>query len=332
VLGRDLGRDQPADREPEAASSAPSATATDRPGRAHRTPARLARALSVQETWQAGGRGGPEPPAVAANRRSSNRRELLGLRHQPVAQVDPVERPRPVVERDEEGQRPLERGRQPGDVGEPEPPVPAGGDDPVDGPLAEARDAQQELARRRIDVDREPVAVLQRPGELRVGLEVEHAALAALRDLVDGEAVVAQQPVGLVEPVLALERRRLQGQERRGLGDRREGGVVDPGEPVTVVEQGGGREHLSSVVSSAPTITCVDWPAGEKRRRSAFASTMRSWVWPIADLMLVADFSGARRVSAASVGSSRLIDSRSAQRPACSISQGLASGMVLRWM
>jgi hypothetical protein len=38
-------------------------------------------------------------------------------------------------------------------------------------------------------------------------------ALAALGDLVHREAVVPQQPVGLVEPVLALERRRLQRQE-----------------------------------------------------------------------------------------------------------------------
>ncbi len=43
-------------------------------------------------------------------------------------------------------------------------------------------------------------------------------------------------------------------------------------------------------------------------------------------------FSGARALSEASLGSSMLIDNRSAQSPACSISHGLASGMVFRWM
>ena len=57
----------------------------------------------------------------------------------------------------------------------------------------------------RVDVDRKAVAVLQRPGELRVDVEIEHAVLAAGRDLVDGEAVMAQQPVGLIKPVLALQ-------------------------------------------------------------------------------------------------------------------------------
>ena len=36
----------------------------------------------------------------------------------------------------------------------------------------------------------------------------EHAAVGRRRDLVDGEAVEPHQPVGLVEPVLAQERRR----------------------------------------------------------------------------------------------------------------------------
>ena len=35
---------------------------------------------------------------------------------------------------------------------------------------------------------------------------------------------------------------------------------------------------VSSLALSAPTITCVLCPAGEKRRRSSFASTMRSLI------------------------------------------------------
>ncbi len=88
----------------------------------------------------------------------------------------------------------------------------------------------------------------------------------------------------------------------------------------------------TSVLASAPTITCVDWPAGAKRRRSSFACAMRSRICPIAAWIAAPSFSGASRSRLASVGSSRLIDSRSAKRPACSISQGLASGIVFRWM
>jgi len=48
--------------------------------------------------------------------------------------------------------------------------------------------------------------------------------------------------------------------------------------------------------------------------------------------IVVARFSGAKAFRPVSVGRSMLIDSRSAWRPACSISQELASGMALRWM
>ena len=47
------------------------------------------------------------------------------------------------------------------------------------------------------------------------------------------EAVKAHQPIGLVEPVLALQRRRLQRQGGARLGDRAEGGIIDALEPVS---------------------------------------------------------------------------------------------------
>ena len=79
--------------------------------------------------------------------------------------------------------------------------------------------------------------MLQRPGELGVDVEVEHAVLAAGGDLLDAEAVEAQQPVGLVEAVLALQRRRLERQRRAGLGDRAEGRVIDAPQAEAVVER-----------------------------------------------------------------------------------------------
>ncbi|GJD71114.1 hypothetical protein MMMDOFMJ_4068 [Methylobacterium gnaphalii] len=85
-----------------------------------------------------------------------------------------------------------------------------------------------------------------------------------------------------------------------------------------------------SSVASAPTITCVDCPAGENRRFSARAWLIRSPIRPMAVSMVAPLFSGASRARLASVGSSRLIESLSAKRPASSTSHGLASGIDFR--
>ena len=66
-----------------------------------------------------------------------------------------------------------------GDVVEAQPAMPARRDDALDGAGAEARNAQQHLALGGVDVDRETVAMLERPGELRVDVERQHAAVVA---------------------------------------------------------------------------------------------------------------------------------------------------------
>jgi hypothetical protein len=84
--------------------------------------------------------------------------------------------------------------------------------------------------------------------------------------------------------------------------------------------------------ASAPTIICVDCPAGAKRpeRGSAFASSMRARSRPMERRIEGRSFSGASAFSAASCGSSTLMDSRSASLPASVRSSGAASGIVLR--
>ena len=90
--------------------------------------------------------------------------------------------------------------------------------------------------------------------------------LVAGDDLVVAEAVEAHQPVGLVEAVLAHQRRRLQRQRARCVGDRAERRVVDAPQPVRAVERRAGRRgSRGRRVASAPTIICVLWPAGAKR-------------------------------------------------------------------
>ena len=60
--------------------------------------------------------------------------------------------------------------------------------------------------------------MLQRPGELRIDPEVEHAALAAVGDLLDLEAIEAEQPIRLIEPMLPHQRRTRERQDLAGIG------------------------------------------------------------------------------------------------------------------
>ena len=176
----------------------------------------------------------------------------------------------------------------------------------------------------------------QRPGQLGVDVERQHAVRGRRRDLVGLEAVEAHQPVGLVQPVLAHQRRRLQRQRRGGIGDRAEGRVVDALEPVGAVQlRAGAPGWCASSVASAPTIICVLWPAGANcgaaarraraprhRRRSAWRRRLARCALRVVDVhaqprhraldgraVLLA---APALPGPASVGSSMLIDSRSA--------------------
>ena len=98
-------------------------------------------------------------------------------------------------------------------------------DDAVDSFCAKTGHAQQLLAAGAVDVEREAVAVAQRPGELWIDVERQHRAV--VDDLTDIETVEPHQPVGLVEPMLAQQGRLNQRQSAAGIGDRAKGGVVD---------------------------------------------------------------------------------------------------------
>ena len=109
--------------------------------------------------------------------------------------------------------------RQPRDVVEPQLAPAARCEDALDRLGAEPGHAQQHLPRRAVDVDREAVAKLERPGELGVDVERQHAVVVGRADdLRRREAVEAHQPVGLVEPVLAHQRRALERQHGAASG------------------------------------------------------------------------------------------------------------------
>ena len=121
-------------------------------------------------------------------------------------------------------------------------PAASRGDDAVDGADAQSRHPQQHLAAGAVDVDRE-VARDAASAQASLGSmsSAEHAgrALRASRSC-EAKAVEAQQPVGLVQAVLAHERRRDLGQLRGWMAGRAEGGIVDALKPIGGVERRAG--------------------------------------------------------------------------------------------
>ena len=115
--------------------------------------------------------------------------------------------------------------------------------DARDGLDAQARHAQQHFACGGIHIDRKLPPVRNRPGELRVHVERQHASRGIGHDFVVRKAVKADQPVGLVEPVFAYQRRLAQRQAGGCIGDRTEGRVVDAAQLVGAVERGGGLQN-----------------------------------------------------------------------------------------
>ena len=98
--------------------------------------------------------------------------------------------------------------------------------------------AQQHLLWRAVHVDRKIFAVLERPGELGVDVERQHAlVIRRALHLLRRKAVEAHQPVGLVQAMFAHQRRTLERQHGACVGDRREGRIIDAAKPEPVVER-----------------------------------------------------------------------------------------------
>ena len=88
---------------------------------------------------------------------------------------------------------------------------------------------------------------------------------SVLDDLAGIETVESHQPIGLIEPVLAHQRRGDQGQRTAGIGDRTERGVIDALELVGAIEMALVLRMVWSLAVSAPMIIWVLWPAGANR-------------------------------------------------------------------
>ena len=98
--------------------------------------------------------------------------------------------------------------------------------DALDVSITEARDAQHRFTRCGIDVDGEGFRVTARPLSLGVDLEIEEGIFRP-GDLRGVEAVEADEPVGLIETMLAHEGSGGERKARVGFWIRAEAGVVD---------------------------------------------------------------------------------------------------------
>ena len=77
-----------------------------------------------------------------------------------------------------------------------------------------ARHAEEQMARRLIQIDRKQCSMAQSPGEFRIDRKVEVWCLIR-GQLMGGEAIKADQPIGLIKTMFPNEWRRLQGQLAR---------------------------------------------------------------------------------------------------------------------
>ena len=194
-----------------------------------------------------------------------------------------------------------------------------------------------------IDVDREALAMCERQGEFRIDLEIEHASGHGAADVRQVEAVEAQQPVGLVQPVFAQQRGGACGELLRRMSGRAEGGIIHALQRVGCVERCGGAEDGPVVGRVGANNDLCGLTGGREARRLGLADRPGlGAVLRRVDMqprrgqplrMLEARLSRARSPS----GPHRSAVRRSSTAgrhsgPPAAIRSWLAPGMVLRWM
>ncbi|MOA00514.1 hypothetical protein D3C78_1198830 [compost metagenome] len=94
--------------------------------------------------------------------------------------------------------------------------------------------------------------MLQRPGELRVDIEIEHAIAPDRGYLTDVEAIKAIQPVGLIKPVFTHERRLDERQVLRRIRNGAEGRIINAPQTVAAIKPGAGGENGAIVCAIGP--------------------------------------------------------------------------------
>ena len=142
----------------------------------------------------------------------------------------------------------------------------AGGQQRVGRARADARDAQQLLARSAIDLDRRLRQRRPRVGQLGIGV-ARQPAVWVEGQLLEIEAVVAQQVGGLVQAVGAQRVFRAHALQR-GAGMGREGFEVGPGESEATHQPAGERQQVEVAFAGRPDdeLRCGRRPAAAPGR------------------------------------------------------------------
>ena len=91
-----------------------------------------------------------------------------------------------------------------------------------------------------VQVHREVLTVVQRPGQF--GVDIQRQVAGAAKQLRGTKAVAAQKKVGLVQAVLAQQWRRGKGHRVRALRDGAKGRVVDPAQAVVAIQRSRGMQ------------------------------------------------------------------------------------------
>jgi hypothetical protein len=113
--------------------------------------------------------------------------------------------------------------------------VSAGAQDSVDVADAEPWNAEEHFTGSTVHIDGEAFLMAEGPGEFGVEGEIE-VGLSGTGDFIDLESVEAQEPIGLIEPVLADEGRGFDRENGGGFWDGAKGRVVDAPEMVRGVK------------------------------------------------------------------------------------------------
>ncbi len=103
-----------------------------------------------------------------------------------------------MILRNQERSCALQRRGQPSNIGEAQRCMASREDDAIDGALSQARDAQQQFAVGRVHISGKQMPIAQRPGELGIDLQIEHAVIGACNNLWHAKAIVTQQPISLI--------------------------------------------------------------------------------------------------------------------------------------
>lgn len=128
------------------------------------------------------------------------------------------------------------------------------------------RDTENHFQRSPVHVDGEKLWIAEGIAEFRVDFEVK-VRMFIVYDFVHFEAVKAEQPIRLVQPVFPYEGWRFQGRQSLVVADGHIAGIVDPPQFLLFVQIAGEVQNVQIVLRRRPDHELGALPAGGKKGR-----------------------------------------------------------------